>query len=175
MPHELWTACTRGANLTHSFWLLSDGRLVFVNDNHEDFKLRNNRTLNVQAARELWRIGPAACDQTLRTARHAYDNLIRVCEEAVQSSNGCFYNLYAQCLLAVQMCEAQTLDSRAMCTTPKSDVRCHEISTGHTLTSALNLKYRRYFDYVLNDAGSSELKKTRQRPRRRVVDRTRSS
>lgn len=149
----------------NAFWLLTDGRVILVNDASEDYKLRNIRAQNLRRARNLWREDSNSCSNIIRAAGSAYDKFLRLCGEAAYSSGGnaCFYNTYATYPLATtdhhgeqtDLCEITAADELN-----ERDVRCREINTAHALLTLLDPLYQAYFDLTLRGGGAAILKET---------------
>lgn len=95
------------------------------------------------------------CGQTLREARVAHNNLVRICVQAAMFSRGKFYNLYAKYPLPTEC--TQTPDSDRTWIVEK-DIRTVEIRTGKELLIELQPLYIAYFSLITNMSTSNALK-----------------
>lgn len=151
----------------NAFWLLTDGRLVLIDDIREEYKLRNIRAYNLRYTRDLWTTHPNSCATIIHTASLAYDAFIRICEEAVRLSVGdvCFHNVYATYPLAIVDQQHHTVDDKTnvrqqTVTVHERDVRCCDITTGCSLLASLDPLYHIYFDFILRGKSTKVLRES---------------
>lgn len=147
----------------NAFWLLTDGRVVFVDEASEDHKLRNIRAKNLRNARKLWRADSNSCSHIIRAAGAAYEKFLRLCGEAAYSNGGnaCFYNTYATYPLATDHHDEETdlHETTYADELEERDVLCRDINTAHALLTLLDPLYQAYFDLMIR-GGDAVLKET---------------
>lgn len=154
---DLERRCDRRHEALRAFWLTSEGDLVYVTSSSEDMKFRSIRARNRSVALSLWTSNPELCGQTMRESASAYSNLIRICERASVSSNGRFYNLYANYPLPVQG-EPDELAGCELHVCEERDVCGIEIRDGDQLLVYLSPIYEKYFDFITDQNNAVDLR-----------------
>lgn len=139
-----------------AFWLTTDARLVCVERMSEDIKFRSVRERNRRVALSQWTNNPEMCGQTLREARVAHSNLVRICGQAATFSRGKFYNLYARYPLPTD-CK-QTTDFETIEWIEEREIFCTEIINGKELVTELRPLYATYFSFITNTSTSNALR-----------------
>lgn len=142
-----------------SFWLTTDGRLVYVDRLSEDIKFRRIRLQNMRVALSLWTTNPELCGQAMRDSGLAHGNLIGICGEAARLSNGNFYNLYTKYPLPINTDGEKTKNlSIELIWVSEKAIDSKEIRSGGELLLQLQPLYSAYFSFITDKAACNELR-----------------
>lgn len=137
-----------------AFWLMSDGRLVYVDSMLEDAKLREIRAWNTHVALSSW-ASELTRDNTVVRAKRAYKNLIDLCGAAGLVYGGdTFHNLYANYPLPSNRSPAITRGTGRF---TEADVITGTITSGHDLMSHLQPLYAQYFELISSGSAPRNL------------------
>lgn len=140
-----------------SFWLTTDGRLVYVDRLSEDIKFRSLRLQNLRVALSLWTTNPELCGQAMKASGLAHGNLIRICGEAARIGKGNFYNLYTKYPLPINRNGEQNLPIELLWV-EETTIDSKEIRSGGELLLELQPLYTAYFRVMTDTAACNELR-----------------